>query len=82
MAINVEQEVKNMLAKITDTSVDKITLETDLVNDLEIDSLKIIEIATEIEKTFKVSISDAEMVTIRKVSDAVTILQKLLTEKA
>jgi acyl carrier protein len=82
MAINVEQEVKNMLAKITDTSADKITLETDLVNDLEIDSLKIIEIATEIEKTFKVTISDAEMVTIRKVSDAVTILQKLIAAKA
>lgn len=81
MAIDTVQEVKSMLARMTGLDPEEIK-ETDvLTSDLGIDSLKVIEIATYIEKTYKVKVKESQMTRIRTVRDCVDVLNELLTER-
>lgn len=81
MAGNLTQEVKEMLAKLTGLDAAEIGDNDDLINDLGIDSLKVIEIATQVERTYKVTIKDSDLMKLRKVNDAVTFLKELLEKK-
>lgn len=76
MPNNIELEVKKMLSGLTGIEVESIGLEADLVNDLQIDSLKIIEVAVAIEKNFKIKVTDDELIKLKKVGDAVNLLQE------
>ena len=81
MAENLEQEVKEMLSRLTGLDVSEIGDADDLINDLGIDSLKVIEIATQIERTYKVTVKDSELAKLRKVNEAVEFLKELLARK-
>ena len=81
MSDNLEQEVKQILSRLTGLDVEEISDGADVVNDLGIDSLKIIEIATEIERTYKVAVKDSELGKLRTVKDAVNFLRELIARK-
>lgn len=81
MAENLEQEIKEMLSRLTGLDVSEIGDTDDLINDLGIDSLKVIEIATQIERTYKVTVKDSELAKLRKVNEAVEFLKELLARK-
>jgi len=81
MAENLTQEVKEMLAKLTGLDATDIGDNDDLINDLGIDSLKVIEIATQVERTYKVTVKDSDLMKLRKVNDAVAYLKELLEKK-
>lgn len=81
MAENLEQEIKEMLSRLTGLDVSEIGDTDDLINDLGIDSLKVIEIATQIERTYKVTVKDSELAKLRKVNEAVEFLRELLARK-
>ncbi len=77
--VNTALEIKAMLARMTGLDVEEIKEDDVLVDDLGIDSLKVIEIATYIEKTYKVKVKESQMARIRTVRDAVAILNELIT---
>ena len=81
MAENLEQEIKEMLSRLTGLDVSEIGDTDDLINDLGIDSLKVIEIATQLERTYKVTVKDSELAKLRKVNEAVEFLKELLARK-
>jgi len=81
MPDNLTQEIKQMLAGLTGLDVAEIGDEDDLINDLGIDSLKVIEIATAIERTYKVVVKDSQLINLRKIKDAVAFLRELLASK-
>ncbi|NQS89563.1 acyl carrier protein [Patescibacteria group bacterium] len=81
MAENLEQEIKEMLSRLTGLDVSEIGDTDDLINDLGIDSLKVIEIATQLERTYKVTVKDSELAKLRKVNEAVEFLRELLARK-
>lgn len=81
MAENLEKEVKQMLAQLTGLDVSEIGDTDDLIKDLGIDSLKVIEIATQLERTYKVTVKDSELAKLRKVNEAVEFLRELLARK-
>lgn len=81
MPDNLEQEVKQILSRLTGLDVEEISDGADVINDLGIDSLKIIEIATEIERTYKVAVKDSELGKLRTVKDAVNFLRELIARK-
>lgn len=81
MPDNLEQEVKQILSRLTGLDIGEIGDSADVFNDLGIDSLKIIEIATEIERTYKVAVKDSELVKLRTVKDAVGFLRELIARK-
>lgn len=82
MVRNLEQEIKEMLSKMTGYDPEEIGLDAEFVKDLGIDSLKIIEIATAIEKTYNVTVKDMQLMQLKTVREAVKLLQDLLAKKA
>lgn len=81
MPNNIEQEVKEMLSKLTGLDPSEIGDNADIVNDLGVDSLKVIEIATSIERTYKVVVKDSELAKLRTVKDAVGFIKELLEKR-
>ena len=81
MPNSIEQEVKEMLSKLTGLDPSEINDNADIVNDLGVDSLKVIEIATSIERTYKVVVKDSELAKLRTVKDAVGFITELLEKR-
>lgn len=81
MPIDAATEIKNMLGRMTGLDPQEIKDTDVLVDDLGIDSLKVIEIATYIEKTFKVKVKESQMAKIKTVKDAANILDELVKGK-
>jgi acyl carrier protein len=75
---NVEKEIISIISDVSGFDVEEITPDTDLVKELEIDSIKAIEITVAIEKKFKISIRDEDVPRITTVRQAVELTQSLL----
>ena len=58
----------------------EITADTDLVDDLSLDSLKIMEVMAEVEDRFDISVPINILSEIRTVRDVILQIQKLLAE--
>jgi acyl carrier protein len=74
------QEIVSIVSDVTGFEKEEIKPETDFFKDLEVDSIKAIEIAVAIEKKFKISVRDEEVAKIKTVSHAVEIVDKALRE--
>ena len=79
---SVEKEIISIISDISGFDVEEITPDTDLAKELEIDSIKAIEITVAIEKKFKISIRDEDVPNITKVRQAVELTKSLLKAKS
>lgn len=68
-------EVKGILGRFVEAS-DKIDEDTELINDLDLDSLRVMEIVQEVEDTFDISFPLNELSSIRTVKDFVLQVQQ------
>ncbi len=79
------EEVLQQIVDILKPKVSKdgleVTAELDLVNDLGLDSLKVMEILEDLEDTFDISIPINILPGIRTVGDLVAEIQKLSDDK-
>jgi acyl carrier protein len=75
------QQVLDILKPIVPKSVLEVTAGLDLVNDLGLDSLKVMEILENLEDTFDISIPINILPGIRTVEDLVVEIQKLTEEE-
>lgn len=80
MVQDVKKEIIAIIADVSGFDENEITLETNIVQDLEVDSIKAIEITVSIEKKFKVSIRDEDVPKIVSVKQAVELVEKLLSK--
>jgi len=80
MVENVEKEIVLIISDISGLDVEEITPEKNFFRDLEIDSIKAIEVTVAIEKKFKVSVRDEDVPKITTVKDAVELVNKLLNQ--
>jgi acyl carrier protein len=71
-------EVKKNLAEIMSKDEDDITMETDLVNDLGVDSVDSVELIMALEETYDVSISDEDAAQLKTVGDVVEYVEKAI----
>ncbi len=78
---NIEKEIIKIISDVSGFEEEEITPETNLTNDLEVDSIKAIEITVAIEKKFKISVRDEDIPNITTVRDAVELVNKLLEQK-
>ena len=73
------QEIQSGLAEILEevagVSPADATPEKSFTEDLDVDSLSMVEIATEVENKFGVAIPDDELANIKTVGDAITYIQ-------
>jgi acyl carrier protein len=71
------QQVLDILKPIVPKKVPEVTAELDLVNDLGLDSLKVMEILENLEDTFDISIPINILPEIRTVEDLVVEIKKI-----
>jgi acyl carrier protein len=78
MKDGVEQEVIAVIADISGFEEDEVTLDANMQEQLEIDSIKAIEITVALEKKYKISIRDDDIPNIITVRHAVDAVKKLI----
>jgi len=78
MAANIEKAIITIISEVSGYDEKEITSETNIMKDLEVDSIKAIEITVAIEKKFKVSVRDEDVPKITTIKEAVALVEKLL----
>jgi acyl carrier protein len=77
---NLEKGIVSIISDVSGFDVEEIKPETNLMKDLEIDSIKAIEITAAIEKKFKISVRDEDVPNITTVRHAVELVNSLLNQ--
>jgi acyl carrier protein len=80
VAANVEKEIVSIISEVSGFDENEITSEKNFFKDLEVDSIKAIEITVAIEKKFKVSVRDEDVPKITTVKEAVELVNILLKQ--
>lgn len=78
---NMEKDIIAIISDVSGFDVEEITPDTNFYNDLEVDSIKAIEITVAIEKKFQISVRDEDVPNITTVRQAVEMVEKLMKEK-
>ena len=79
MEVNeVFEKVKGLFVEELGIDADKVTMEAKLEEDLEIDSLGIVEVVMAFEDEFSIEIDDEELTDVRTVGQAVNLLHSKL----
>jgi acyl carrier protein len=79
---DLEKEIISIISDVSGFDEEEISLESIFFKDLEIDSIKAIEITVAIEKKYIISVRDEDIPNITTVKDAVELTRKLLAQKA
>ncbi len=80
-ANNVEKEIIAIVSDVSGFEPEEITQESNFFKDLEIDSIKAIEITVAIEKKFKISVRDEDVPNITTVKQAVELVNQLVANR-
>ncbi len=78
----VEEKIKQIIARIYGVDPEKITPETRFIEDLGADSMTTIELVAEIEDTFGIEVPDEDVEKNQTVGDAVRYVVEKLSAKA
>ncbi len=81
MTGSIEKDIISIISDVSGYDTDAILPDTDFFKDLEIDSIKAIEITVAIEKKFKISVRDEDVPKITTVRQAVELAKSLLEQK-
>jgi acyl carrier protein len=79
-AEEIRQEVRRLVAEITERSPDEVSDTALFQEDLGIDSLMAIEMLVAVDKKYRIQIPEEEFGTIKNVNDAVAVVQRHLAE--
>jgi acyl carrier protein len=80
MVENVEKEIIFIISEVSGFNESEISPDKNFYKDLEVDSIKAIEITVAIEKKFKISVRDEDVPKITTVKEAVELVNKLLNQ--
>ena len=72
--------IAEIIEEVTGIEPSEVTLEKSFVDDLDIDSLSMVEIAVQTEDKYGVKIPDEDLAGLKTVGDAVAYIQKLEAE--
>jgi len=78
---NLENEIISIISEVSGVEEKEIKPDTNLANDLEIDSIKAIEIIVATEKKYKISIRDEDIPQITTVRHVVDVTKALIEQK-
>ncbi|MCS7166533.1 MAG: acyl carrier protein [Gemmatales bacterium] len=79
---DIEKRVVETIAEQLGVNRSEVKRETNLLTDLNADSLDVVEIIMQLEEEFQIKIPDAEQEKIQTVGQAIDLIEKLLKEKA
>ncbi|MRH87684.1 acyl carrier protein [Nocardia sp. SYP-A9097] len=69
--------IAEIVEEVTGIEASEVVMAKSFVDDLEIDSLSLVEIAVQLEDKYSVKIPDEDLASLRTVGDAVTYVQKM-----
>lgn len=72
--------IAEIIEEVTGIEPSEVTIEKSFVDDLDIDSLSMVEIAVQTEDKYGVKIPDEDLAGLRTVGDVVAYLQQLAAE--
>jgi acyl carrier protein len=72
------EKIREMLAEALNVSIDKVTPDAKIVDDLGADSLDVVELLSQLEDEYNVTIPDEEVETLVTVADVAKELEKLI----
>ncbi|MFD4267521.1 meromycolate extension acyl carrier protein AcpM [Rhodococcus sp. NPDC058481] len=72
--------IAEIIEEVTGIEPSEVTIDKSFVDDLDIDSLSMVEIAVQTEDKYGVKIPDEDLAGLRTVGDAVDYIQKLAAE--
>jgi acyl carrier protein len=75
---SLENDLREMIARIVEIEPEKITLEAKFVEDLGMDSMMALEILASIEKKFKIQIPEEKLGQLVNLKDSVDLTQEYL----
>lgn len=78
---DIEREVVSIIADVSGFDPEEIKPESKLADDLEIDSIKAIEIVVAIEKKYKISVRDEDVPKITTVHETTALVSRLLQQE-
>lgn len=78
----VEKTIIEIVSDVSGFDPDEISMDSNFFKDLEIDSIKAIEITVAIEKKFKINVRDEDVPKLTTVRQAVELVGKLLNQKS
>lgn len=78
---NIEKEIISIISEISEVDEGKITPDSSLVSDLDIDSIKTIEVVVAIEEIYKISIGKEDIRQITTVKQVVDKTRELISKK-
>jgi acyl carrier protein len=81
MANNIEHEIVSIISDVSGFDPEEIKPDTNLQNELEIDSIKAIEITVAIEKKYKISVRDEDVPNITTLKQAVELVNTLINQR-
>ena len=76
MPASAEERLKKIIAEQLSVSEDEVTPEANFIDDLNADSLDLVELIMSLEEEFNVKISDEDAEKIRTVQDAIDYIGK------
>lgn len=76
----IELKVRNIVAQKFDVSLDQVQADTNLANELGLDSFAAVELMFELEEAFGLKIPDSEIEHIRTIRDIVTYLEAWMSK--
>jgi len=77
----IETEVISIIADVSGFEVEEINPNSKLADDLEIDSIKAIEIVVALEKKYKISVRDEDVPKITTVHETTELVSRLLRQE-
>ena len=76
--MDVFEKVREIISEQLDVDIDSITLDTSFINDLESDSLDIVELIMAMEEEFDIEFPDEDAEKISTVQDAVSYIEDII----
>ena len=79
MGDNFEEELKDLVSDIIEVPIEKLAPEADFINDLQVDSLKAIEIVAAVERKYRVVIPEQDipkLINLRQITEYIKNLKQ------
>lgn len=74
---NIQEDIKNLIAKIIEVEPNKIQSDTNFVEDLGADSMMALEIMASLEKKYKITIPEEDLPKITNLKQAIGLVESL-----
>lgn len=79
---DLENEIRSMIAEITEQEAEKITLDAKFVEDLGMDSMMALEIMAGMEKKYKITIPEEKLAQMTTLRETIAIVKEYIGSKS